>query len=230
MSNPEITSSVPTVSNQKMLVAMAGIGIICAFLIVLTYEGTAETIEKNKAEALEKAIYKVIPDIATIDAFQLNNDGTMTETKDSDSKIKKIYAGYDKTGVLKGIAIQGNGKGYGDVLNILYGYDPVNQKIIGFNVLESKETPGIGDKIEKGTFPDNFKAMDVSLNDKKDKLKNNITTVKHGEKKQSYEIDGITGATVTSRGVGNILNTSANEWMPVIQKNIDSFTKKTKNQ
>ena len=72
--------------------------------------------------------------------------------------------------------------------------------------------------------------MDVSLNDKKDKLKNDIVTVKHGEKKQSYEIDGITGATVTSRAVGNILNTSANEWMPLIQKNINSLTNKAKEQ
>ena len=138
MSNPEITTSGPTVSNQKMLIAMAGIGIICAFLIVLTYEGTAVTIEKNKAEALEKAIYKVIPDIAAIDAFQLNKDGTLSKSTGADTKTKKVYAGYDKTGDLKGIAIQGNGKGYGDVLNLLYGYDPVNQKIIGFNVLESK--------------------------------------------------------------------------------------------
>jgi electron transport complex protein RnfG len=230
MNNPEIITALPVVSNQKMLTAMAGIGIICAFLIVLTYEGTAATIEKNKARALEKAIYKVIPEIAVIEVFQLNSDGTLSKSAGSDSKTKKVYAGYNKTGDLKGIAIQGNGKGYGDVLNLLYGYDPVNQKIIGFNVLESKETPGIGDKIEKGTFPDNFKAMDVSLNDKKDKLNNNINTVKNGEKKQSYEIDGITGATVTSRAVGNILNTSANEWMPVIQKNIDSFTGTIKKQ
>lgn len=230
MSKVDNTLTVPDKSNQKMLGAMAGIGIICAFLIVLTYEGTAATIEKNKAAALEQAIYKVIPDISDIKAFQLNEDGSMTVSKGSDNKVKKIYAGYDKTATLKGIAIQGNGKGYGDVLNLLYGYDPVEQKIIGFNVLESKETPGIGDKIEKGTFPDNFKSMDVSLNDQKDKLKNNIITVKHGEKKNSYEIDGITGATVTSRAVGNILNTSANEWMPVIQKNINSFTGKTNEQ
>lgn len=230
MSKVDNTLTVPDKSNQKMLGAMAGIGIICAFLIVLTYEGTAATIEKNKAAALEQAIYKVIPDISDIKAFQLNEDGSMTVSKGSDNKVKKIYAGYDKTVTLKGIAIQGNGKGYGDVLNLLYGYDPVEQKIIGFNVLESKETPGIGDKIEKGTFPDNFKSMDVSLNDQKDKLKNNIITVKHGEKKNSYEIDGITGATVTSRAVGNILNTSANEWMPVIQKNINSFTGKTNEQ
>ena len=38
-----------------MLRAMAGIGLICALLIVLTFEGTLPRIERLKAEALEKA-------------------------------------------------------------------------------------------------------------------------------------------------------------------------------
>ena len=47
---------------MKMLQAMVGIGILCALLIVLTYQGTLPVIEKNKAEALEKAIFKGFPD------------------------------------------------------------------------------------------------------------------------------------------------------------------------
>jgi Na+-translocating ferredoxin:NAD+ oxidoreductase subunit G len=217
-------------SDKKMLIAMGGIGIICAILIVLTYETTAPMIEKNKAEALERAIFKVLPDITKTQAYQLNPDNTFTKSTSNDSKLPKVYGGYDDTGKLKGIAIQANGKGYGEVLNILYGYDPIQQKIIGFNVLESKETPGIGDKIEKGTFPDNFKAMDVSLSDDGSTLKNEIITVKQGEKTQKWEIDGITGATVTSRAVGNILNISAKQWLPKVYKNVNSFTVKTAEQ
>ena len=40
-----------TASSRKMLQAMVGIGILCALLIVLTYEGTLSRIETNKAEA-----------------------------------------------------------------------------------------------------------------------------------------------------------------------------------
>jgi electron transport complex protein RnfG len=40
---------------------------------------------------------------------------------------------------------------------LLFGYDPEQQKIVGFYVLESKETPGIGDKIEKDPFLSNMK-------------------------------------------------------------------------
>jgi Na+-translocating ferredoxin:NAD+ oxidoreductase subunit G len=230
MSQPQNIEINTASSDKKMLIAMGGIGIICALLIVLTYEGTASTIQKNKAEALEKAIFKVLPDIAKTQAYQLNADNTFSIASSVDTKLPKVYAGYDATDNLKGIAIQANGKGYGEVLNLLYGYDPIQQKIIGFNVLESKETPGIGDKIEKGNFPDNFKAMDVSLNNDFSALKNEIITVKQGKKTQKWEIDGITGATVTSRAVGNILNNSAQEWLPKIYKNVNSFTVKTAEQ
>ena len=65
--------------------------------------------------------------------------------------------------------------------------------------------------------------MDAALNDDFTKIKNEITTVKHGEKTNDWQIDGITGATITSRAVGNILSMSSNQWMPLIYKNKKSF-------
>ncbi|MBK7808631.1 MAG: RnfABCDGE type electron transport complex subunit G [Saprospiraceae bacterium] len=223
MSEHKQTENNPQGKDKKMVIAMGSIGLICALLIVLTYQGTFASIEKNKAEALEKAIFKVLPGISKTKAFQLNQDQTFSETNATDPKIPKVYAGYDSIGQLKGIAVQANGKGYGEVLNLLYGYDIDNQKIVGFYVLESKETPGIGDKIEKEDFLANFKAMDAALNDDFTKIKNEITTVKHGEKTNDWQIDGITGATITSRAVGNILSMSSNQWMPLIYKNKKSF-------
>ncbi|MBK9254228.1 MAG: RnfABCDGE type electron transport complex subunit G [Saprospiraceae bacterium] len=210
-------------NDKKMVTAMAGIGVICALLIVITYQGTFSTIEKNKAEALEKAIFKVLPGISKTKAYQFNQDQTFSSTESNDPKISKVYAGYDSLDQLKGIAVQANGKGYGEVLNLLYGYDPENQKIVGFYVLESKETPGIGDKIEKEDFMANFVALDVALTEDLTKLKNEIITVKQGEKTNEWEIDGITGATITSRAVGYILNNSINQWVPLIYKNKNSF-------
>ncbi len=210
-------------NDKKIVIAMASIGLICAFLIVLTYQGTFSTIEKNKAEALEKAIFKVIPGISKTKAYQFNQDQTFSATNSNDAKIQKVYAGYDSTDQLKGIAIQANGKGYGEVLNVLYGYDPDNQKIIGFFVLESKETPGIGDNIEKESFMANFNALDAALNDDFTKIKNEITTVKQGKKTNDWQIDGITGATITSRAVGNILSASTKLWVPLVYKNKKSF-------
>lgn len=209
--------------DKKMLTAMSVIGLICAFFIVVTYQGTLDIISKNRAEALNKAVFKVLPGISEIKPYSFSKDKAFSVSGPGDKSLQKVFAGYDSTGMLKGIAIQASGKAYGEVLSVLYGYSPSDQKIIGFYVLESKETPGIGDKIQIPPFIDNFKGLDASVSDDNSKLKNPITTVKQGKKTNAWEIDGITGATITSRGVGNILNTSAGEWVPLIYKNKMSF-------
>lgn len=208
----------------KMLRAMVGIGIICAFLIVMTFEGTKPRIAKNKAEALEKAIFKVVPGMVEKENFIWSEaQGIMNEGETQEGEL--IYAGYDQDGNLKGLVIEASGQGFADILKILYGYDPNTEKIIGFYVLESKETPGLGDKIEKDeNFLSNFKALDVSL-DADGTLKNKIETVKNGKKTAPWQIDGITGATISSRAIGDIINVSTSEWIPRLKENVNSFKK-----
>ncbi|MFZ1748762.1 MAG: FMN-binding protein [Saprospiraceae bacterium] len=231
MSSPDTIEIKAPSNDKKMLVAMAGIGVICALLIVLTFEGTFSIIEKNKAEALEKAIFKVIPDITNTKAFELKQDQSFAMLVPGSIGTSLIYAGYDDQDQLKGIAVKANGQGYGEVLNILYGYDPDAQKIIGFYVLESKETPGLGDKIEKDPiFLANFEALDVALDEDLNSLKNEITTVKRGVKTKDWEIDGITGATISSRAIGDILSVSTKQWLPLIYKHKDTFVMKDKTE
>ena len=113
-----------------------------------------------------------------------------------------VYAGYDENDKLVGIAVPASGMGFADVLKVLYGYDPEKQAVVGFYVLESKETPGLGDKIEKDpNFLANFSALDVSLSDNFSEIKNTVVPVKNGAKKNPWEIDGITGATISSRAI-----------------------------
>jgi electron transport complex protein RnfG len=84
--------------------------------------------------------------------------------------------------------------------------------IIGLQVLSSNETPGLGDKIEKDPdFRANFTALDASL-------KQEIVTVKNGEKTEPWQIDGISGATVSSKAVGKALNESAQFWIPTLKQ------------
>lgn len=213
-----------SVSSMKMLQAMVGIGIICALMIVLTFEFTLPAIEKNKAEALEKAIFKVLPGIDKKQTYQLSTDNTFSLNEGEETEDKLLYAGYDQNDKLVGFAIEASGMGFADVLRILYGYDPEAQKVVGFYVLESKETPGLGDKIEKDdNFLENFKALDVSLIDDLSALKNEIVPVKKGKKVNPWEVDCITGATISSRAIGNIFGASTQEWIPVIYNNRESF-------
>jgi len=107
---------------------------------------------------------------------------------------------------------------------VIYGYSFAEEAIIGIQVLESKETPGLGDKIETDAgFLENFEALDVSLRDDLSELANPIVPVKHGEKSHPWEVDGITGATISSVAIAKILNQSAQYWVPRIQSHLGDF-------
>lgn len=212
-----------TTGSFKMLRAMVGIGVACALLIVVTYEGTSSRIKNLRTEALQAAIFKVLPGTSDTRAYTLEQ-GEFTATTVQSGAERLVYAGFNEEGDLVGIAIEAEGQGYAGIIRILYGYDPNSEKVIGFHVLESLETPGLGDKIEKDpTFLDNFKALDIGLNSDKSVVKNLVVTVKRGEKKNEWEIDGITGATISSRAIGSIIGKSTAELAPLIFKNKEGF-------
>lgn len=210
-------------NSVSMLRAMVGIGAICGLLIVVTFEVTFSRIETLKEQALQQAIFNVIPGITETKPYSYQTSGFKV-SEEAESNV--IYAGYDSQGELKGLAIEASGQGYADIIRILYGYDPVNQKVIGFYVLESKETPGLGDKIEKDPlFLSNFNQLDVALSQDMTGIEHEVVPVKHGAKENAWEVDGITGATISSRAIAKIINESANEWLPHIQMHKEDFMK-----
>ena len=203
-------------SSFKMLRAMVGIGITSALLIVLAFELTRPRVQKLKAAALEQAILEVLPGTDSTHMLGVSASGELVDIKDAEQDQRILYAGYDETGELVGYAIEAAGQGYADVIRILYGYDPEQQEVIGFQVLESKETPGLGDKIEKEQqFLENFQALDLSVNSE-GKLKNQVVTVKPGEKEKPWQVEGISGATISSRAVGDMIGRSATEVVPLL--------------
>ncbi|WP_158857447.1 FMN-binding protein [Lunatibacter salilacus] len=213
-----------TGSSKKMLIAMVGIGVFCALLIVLTYEGTKERIGTLKDEALEKAVFNVLPGITKTRIYEMTSEGTFIPSDGLDRSKTVVYAGFDHSDTFKGVAIEASGQGYADVIRILYGYDPFSQTVVGFYVLESKETPGLGDRIGKdANFQSNFKALSVKLTPDLTQIENKVIPVKEGGKSQPWEVEGITGATISSRTVGNILGESTAIMVPLIYHQRDSF-------
>lgn len=224
MSTNKTIQTAATGGSKKMLIAMVGIGVFCALMIVLTYEGTKERIDTLKAEALEKAVFNVLPGITKTRIYELTAEGTFVPSDGLDRTKTVVYAGFDDSDIFKGVAIEASGQGYADVIRILYGYDPSSQTVVGFYVLESKETPGLGDKIEKDqNFLANFKALAVQLNADLTQLENKVIPVKQGGKTQPWEVEGITGATISSRTIGNILGESTATMVPLIYDQRESF-------
>lgn len=218
-------------SSFKMLQAMVGIGVLCALMIVLTYDLTLPVIKQNKAEALEKAVFKVLPGAQKRVTFYQDGESFKPLTQPPTGKEQLVYAGYNKSGTLVGLAIDASGQGFQDIIRILYGYAPQTQTVIGFNVLETKETPGLGDKIEKDpVFLDNFTDLSVAVNGNGSGLQNEVIPVKSGAKTEKWQVDCITGATITSKAIANIINASSQSWVPILYKNRDLFINHLKNE
>jgi electron transport complex protein RnfG len=204
--------------------AMVGIGLLCGLLIVLAYLGTFSVIERNKAEALQRAIFQVLPDARSTAAYRFTEDG-FEALGDGAAEGLVVYAGYDGARLV-GLAVEARGMGYQDVISILYGYSFERDAIVGIRVLASKETPGLGDKIE--TDPDflrNFERLAVTLTDDGSEVAHPIVAVKHGAKKNDWEVDGITGATISSVAIADMLRESTRIWIPRIRRHLDDFRK-----
>lgn len=202
--------------------AIVGIGALCALLIVTVFRTTEARIKDNQARALRIAISQVLPAAETTVSVISTEDGRLH--KSERPPALPVFFGYNAENELVGAAITAQGMGYQDNIRVLYAYSFARDAIVGFKVLESRETPGLGDRIEKEPhFIANFERLDATLNAEGDALLNSIVTVKQGEKTETWQVDGITGATITSVAVGRILNNSANTWVPVLERNTDAF-------
>ncbi|MBX7259100.1 MAG: FMN-binding protein [Candidatus Hydrogenedentes bacterium] len=213
-------------NSAQMIGVMTGVGTICGLLIVIVYQLTLSAILQNQATIVKESVFEVIPGAAAQAIFGVEASGQLTPLESPEGPLPKMYAGYDGSGKLLGIAIEGSGRGYADTVRVLYTYSPEKKAIIGFKVLDSRETPGLGDKIAYDQdFLKNFESLDAKLDAAGDKLANALVTVKHGSKSQPWQIDAISGATISSRTVGKILNSSAERFVPLIEKNLDMIVK-----
>jgi electron transport complex protein RnfG len=203
-----------------MILTMGGIGMFCGILIVLTFQATFSTIKRNKKVALERAIFEVVPGAVAKTTFAVV-DGKLQPLEGENDTVVKYYACYDSTRRFVGVAVEASGQGFQDILRVLYGYSPAHAAVVGLKVLESKETPGLGDKIETDPeFRANFEALSVELDDGGISVVNPIELVKEGKKTDAWQVEAITGATISSRAIATILRKSTEVTAPVIVDNL----------
>ena len=147
----------------EMYRSIVGIGAFCAVLLVGVFKATEARIADNKARFLAAAVTEVLPASRT----------TVEVTKDADGRLVAaaepaslpVFLGYGEDGELVGAAITARAMGYADYVTVLFSYSFEKRAIIGSKVLESKETPGLGDKVEiEPHFLANFEALDARLN------------------------------------------------------------------
>jgi len=223
MSTPE--TDVPEFPSSAKLISSLGlVAMISGLLVVLVYEFTKPIIAENQRLATERAIFKILPSAVTRLTFVVK--GERLELADDKNTGELIYAAYDNNKQLVGIALNAAAQGYQDSVKLLYAFQPNTGCITGFDVLKSTETPGFGTKITSDIgFLANFQCLTASVNTEKSTLNHEIRTVRHGTKQHPWEIDAISGSTITSNAVGRMLNQSAQSLHPIVMQNLDALKK-----
>ncbi|MCC6782170.1 MAG: FMN-binding protein [Planctomycetes bacterium] len=179
-------------------------GLISGLLLVIAYELTLPRIERNRADALRRAVLEVVPGSTAMQKLVWTGTALVVADGGESQDAPAIHAAYGAGGEFLGYAIPGEAAGFQDVIKLLYGFDPARRRIVGMRVLESKETPGLGDKIYKDpAFARNFEELAVEPA---------IVAVKTGTRRLPHEVDAITGATISSKAVVRILNGSFAAW------------------
>lgn len=189
------------VATLVVAAALSGLALASVFQV------TKPIIDANDAEALRQAIFTVVPGSTTMQPLVLRDGVLVVISPDETTGEPIIYAAYDENAVFLGYAIPGSTPGFQDTIRILYGYDPTARRVIGMEVLESRETPGLGDKIWKDeSFVANFSALAVDPS---------IEVVKDGRDADN-EVDAITGATISSKAVVKIINEGNERWLDLL--------------
>ncbi|MGB2705774.1 MAG: FMN-binding protein [Candidatus Omnitrophota bacterium] len=167
----------------KMISVLTIVGLISGAALVLMYTYANPLIVKNQKDEMQKAIFKIFPDGKTYDKEVFEGAAVF--------KIK------DKNGKLLGYAFLAEGNGYQGVIKIMAGIKTDLETLVGIEILESQETPGLGQEITTDKFTSQFKDLKVAPA---------ITYLKNIKPTKPNEIQAITGATISSRAVVTILN------------------------
>lgn len=182
---------------------------ISALVLAFANKTTSPIIAASREENYQQSLKIAFEDA---DSFEKIEDSKLKEVQAQDETIIDVQAAM-KDNQPVGYVYQVAGKGgySGDVVIVL-GVNNENN-IVGYQVLESQETPGIGDRVEQDEFVNSV--IGKSMNE-------SILAVKSPS--ADNEIQAISGATYSTGAVTSAINSAqkANQML-----NKDSTSKST---
>ncbi len=166
----------------KIILTLALTCIFSAGVLSLSDKLAEHKIKENQKKAINQAIFKMIKQAAKIQALA--------------GKKIQIYKAFDKNGHTAGFAFIAEGSGYQGKISILCATDVSFRKLLGIEIIESMETPGLGARISEDWFKQQFRGLSV------------LKPITYGKKADlnNNQIQAITGATISSRSVVRIIN------------------------
>jgi electron transport complex protein RnfG len=180
-----------SVSRNSIL--LAGFAIAMALLIAGTFLQTRERIAEQQRRAEEKALLEILPAGAHDNA--LLEDTLPAPVGDDLLQLQTPRAIYRarQGGEVSALVLPARAPdGYSGSIQLIVGVAR-NGKITGVRVVEHRETPGLGDKIErrKSDWIEAFRGRSL----------NNTASEAWAVRKEGGDFDQFTGATVTPRAV-----------------------------
>lgn len=176
----------------KSGVTLAIIAAICTSLVALTWQLTAERIETNEKEWLERNLRPVLAGLF-FDSLITESMLTIPPPHDLPGSgtaiIYRVYAGEAPAAALFVVSAR---DGYAGPIRLLIGV-AMDGTVTGVRVLEHRETPGLGDRIEtaKSDWVLQFDGRSLE----------NPELGKWAIKGDNGAFDQLTGASVTPRAI-----------------------------
>lgn len=178
----------------NMVISLFVITIISGFSLGYVNELTVGPIEKGKIERKVNALKVVLP------AFDNNPVEQVLLIKSEFAKDSvEVYPAFENNEFVGAAVIGSTEKGFSGLIKIMVGFKP-DGTIQNIEVLEQKETPGLGTKMKDEKFLSQFRDKNPS--------NFNLKVSKDGG-----EVDALTGATITSRAFGEAVQMAYNEFM-----------------
>lgn len=173
-------------SLTNMAVVLTCIAVVAGGALAYVNAVTAPQIEKINQENLENGIKKVMGS----DNISVAEPVTRKAEVNGKEREFTIYPVSDATGKALGNAVKSTANGFGGTLEVLTGFSP-DGTILGYTILQSAETPGLGAKANLWFQKENGEKRTIVG---KNPGKCNFTVSKDGG-----DIDAITASTITSR-------------------------------
>ena len=181
----------PITSNAML---MAGFALVTAFLLAGTHLGTREQIARSERQAAEKALLEIVPAQRHDNDILTDNLPVPTEYWAQLGLVEggDIHVARQNHHVVAVIVPAVAPDGYSGDIRLIVGIN-IDGDIAGVRVLDHRETPGLGDKVElkKSDWILGFNGKSL-LNPAPDAWK---------VKKDGGEFDQFTGATITPRAI-----------------------------
>jgi len=209
-------------SNQKTVIFAAGLCLICSFLLTFAATSLKPFQDKNIRIDKQKNVLKVLrlikpkqvysnDELASIferhvQAKWVKTDGKLVGQEEKGTR--PVYLSIDDNGQVISYAIPVSGYG---LWSYLYGYFALKSDgatVVGITFYQHGETPGLGAECEKPWFQNNFVGKRI-VNSRGEfvsigVVKGKVNDVIAKEKRDNF-VDGISGATVTSKGIQTFL-------------------------